>query len=430
MAQRDRNILLLHAANANLHQIQLMAAHELLRRRRALKKKPKPREIWVRPLFQKRGEWGCYYTLLQHMAREESDLFKSFLRVDPATFRDLVARLRPRIEKKTTNFRHPLEAEQRLMVALRYYATGEAYRGLRFVTVIAHNTISKLVVDVSEAIIDTMVEEFMPFPSTTDAWNDIATKFEERWQFPHGLGAIDGKHVRIVKPRSSGSIYFNYKGYFSIVLMAMVDAEYKFIWTQIGNNGAASDAQIFLHSDLYRDMANGELNVPPPQPLPKDDRDMPYYFIGDDAFALKTWLMKPFSIRFMSRPERIYNYRVSRARRVVENAFGILAQRFQCVLQGMRQTPENVSTIVQALCILHNYLRTKFPVLNPREVDQDDADGQLVPGAWRQEVDWPDVVNRARNPRNEGQIAKDQRIYLMNYFNSTAGSVSWQWDMI
>ena len=75
---------------------------------------------------------------------------------------------------------------------------------------------------------------------------------------------------------------------------------------------------------------------------------MPYFLIGDDAFSLQTWMMKPFSRMNMERPERIFNYRLSRARRVVENAFGILANRFRCMLGTMWQDVENTVTIVMA----------------------------------------------------------------------------------
>ena len=84
---------------------------------------------------------------------------------------------------------------------------------------------------------------------------------------PHVVGALDGKHVAIKKPQKSGSEYFNYRSYFSLVLLALVDADYKFLWVNVGASGSSSDAQIFNQSKLRRRIENGRLGLPPPEPL-------------------------------------------------------------------------------------------------------------------------------------------------------------------
>ena len=118
----------------------------------------------------------------------------------------------------------------------------------------------------------------------------------------------------------------------------------------VGTNGSSSDAQIFNDCNLRSGIIDGTLDVSDAEPLPGDDRDMPYFLIGDDAFSLRTWLMKLFSARGLPDEERIFNYRLSRARRVVENAFGIMTHRFGCLLTTMSQNPETVTSIVLACC--------------------------------------------------------------------------------
>ena len=125
----------------------------------------------------------------------------------------------------------------------------------------------------------------------------IAEKFKTMWQFPHCLGAIDGKHIRVKKPALSGALYHNYKGYFSIPLLAVDDADYRFLWVNVGGVGHMSDSQIFLQSDLYHSLDGGTFPRPAPCPLtnaPEDTLNIPYYLVGDEAFALKDYLMKPF----------------------------------------------------------------------------------------------------------------------------------------
>ena len=170
------------------------------------------------------------------------------------------------------------------------------------------------------------------------------------------VGALDGNHIAIRCPKNSGSLYYNYKGFYSIVLMALVDADYKFIWVEAGAHGSASDAQLFQASELREAIESGGIGFPAADPLPNDNRDMPYFIIGDDAFPLRTWMMKPFSRRNMDHNE----HRLSRARRIVENVFDILANQFAILLTTLHQCTETVEEIVLAYCT-QNIFTKKAP---------------------------------------------------------------------
>ena len=99
-------------------------------------------------------------------------------------------------------------------------------------------------------------------------------------KLPHTCGALDGKHVNYKCPPSSGSLYYNYKGFYFVVLVALVDADYKFIWADIGGMGSASDAQIYNASELKECVEDGSLGFPDPEPLPNDNLDVPYFSSG------------------------------------------------------------------------------------------------------------------------------------------------------
>ena len=129
-------------------------------------------------------------------------------------------------------------------------------------------TICKFVPQVCKAILKEFQQEYLICPTDPEDETKQEERFRNRWNVPHAAGALDGKHIVIKKPKKSGSEYFNYKGYFSLALLALVDAEYNFlsVWVNVGASGSSSDAQIFNHSKLKR-IVNGTLGLPPPEPL-------------------------------------------------------------------------------------------------------------------------------------------------------------------
>ena len=209
---------------------------------------------------------------------------------------------------------------------------------MRFNYRVPGNTISLIVKEVCKAIVAEFKDEVIQCHTTTQEWRDIDDAFYKKWNVPHAIGALDEKHVAIKKPNSSGSIYYNYKGFFSVVIMALVDADYKFIWVDLGGFGHQSDSQIINASELRECIVNRSIGVPAADKLPGDDNDTHYFILADDIFAMRTYLMKPYSQKGMSREKRIFNYRLSRGRRVSENAFGIMAQRWQILLSTCSKT--------------------------------------------------------------------------------------------
>ena len=145
---------------------------------------------------------------------------------------------------------------------------------------------------------------------------------------------MDRKHVNIGAPANRGSVYFNYKKTFSVILLALVDANY-LIMIDVGSFGRSSDGGIFSYSALGKRMENGSLNIPPDSCLPGTNIEAPFVIVGDEAFPLKTYLMRPYRGRQSSGHDFMtyFNNRLSRARRVSENAFGILVQKFRIFLK-------------------------------------------------------------------------------------------------
>lgn len=232
--------------------------------------------------------------------------------------------------------------------------------------------------------------------------------------------------MAIQAPAHSGTAYHNYKGCFSIVVLAVVDSQFKFLYVDVGANGSCSNAGIFKDSEFYTALEERAATLPPPEPLPDDDHPVPCFFVADDVFALKDWMMKLYATRNMTKQERLFNYRLSRARRIVENAIGILAHRFRCLLTTMLQKPDNMETIVLACCYLHNLLATRKmeTIIRRADTEETPADQcQMIPGSWRCE-DALDSLQVAGG--NVGtRSARAQRDYLRDYYTTTC-KVSWQ----
>ena len=157
-----------------------------------------------------------------------------------------------------------------------------------------------------------------------------------KWNYPCCLGAIDGKHIAIQQPADTGSEFFNYKHFFSVILFAMVDANYKFIYIDVGAAGRAGDTGDFADSALNKALRTNYLDLPDAVALQGISAKISYHIVGDDAFPLNTRLMKPYPYRNLEKEKRIFNYTLSRARRVVENAFGILAHRWRVFLTTIK----------------------------------------------------------------------------------------------
>lgn len=266
-------------------------------------------------------------------------------------------------------------------------------------------------------------------PTSEKEWKEVADEFQQRWNFPHCLGALDGKHVLLQAPFNSESEYFNYKKSFSIVLMAVVDSQYCFTFVDVGAQGRMNDAGVFADTTLYRKIIRKELSAPCNQPLPGRQISVPYVFIGDDAFPLSTSLLKPYPGRHSKGSiERIFNYRLCRARRIVENVFGILASVFRVLRSPMLLQPEKAATICMTCTLLHNFLRrsvTSRKRYTPIGTFDSEMEGELVPGNWRQDTTPTSLMSLQNIPRKPSQEAKEIQREFAEYFMNQ-GAVEWQ----
>lgn len=242
-----------------------------------------------------------------------------------------------------------------IFYCFRFLATGSTYSHLAFSFKMGVKTVSSIICETMDVLWSTFAPLHISVPSSND-FIRISQDFQRKWNFPHCLGAIDGRHVHIEKPAKSGSLYYNYKGYHSIVLQAVVDANYKYIFIDVGGFGCQHDAATFKASQLYRAIVQKKLDFPISSRVENSNLFLPYFFIGDGAYALSEFLIKPFRITQLLHEQLIFNQQLSRARVVVENAFAHTSQKWRILLAPINKSPEIVNMIIKCTCVLHNVI--------------------------------------------------------------------------
>ena len=277
--------------------------------------------------------------------------------MSPERLEHLLGLVGPLIQKKDTNLRKAIPAAERLMLTMRFLASGDSQVSLSYLFRMGKKSVSRIVSETSEAIIQVLLQDYMSPPETEEQWKNIAQEFGDLWQFPHVVGAIDGKHVVIEAPAKSGTLYHNYKGTFSIVLLAVCDAKYNFTLVDVGQYGSNNDSGVLAQSKISSAFENNTLNLPESEVLPGTNLYIPYFLAGDEIFPLKPWLPRPHPGRLLQLLEMIDNYRHSRARRVIENAFGILRARWRIFSHPLKASVQNTERYAMARLCLHNFRR-------------------------------------------------------------------------
>ena len=245
-------------------------------------------------------------------------------------------------------------------------------------------------------------------------WEEIAAEFKSRANFPMCLGAIDGKHIRIQNFPHASSMYFNYKKFYSIVLLAVVESHYKFVLVDIGAYGKDCDSSVLRSTEFWNRLTLGELSIPQAQPLPPKGLKVPYVFVADSAFAIHEHILKEFSNHNMSVKQRVFNYRLHRARRYVECAFGILSNKWRIFHRPLNVSKTFSINIVKACVVLHNIVRSRD---GGREHDD-----MISTGSQFREL--PAKTKRT------GKTGKGVRSNFSNYFISDEGKLPWQLSKI
>lgn len=245
------------------------------------------------------------------------------------------------------------------IISCRYLATGDTPLSIALAFRIGESTVRMLIKEVCEILIIILEPIYMSPPSEKE-WKSYAEGFWRRWNMPNCVGAVDGKYITLECPPNSGSSFFNYKKHYSIVLMAVANHVYRFTLVDVGAYGGNSDGGIFNESLIGENLKKENLNLPKGTfNLPGSHYRTPVFLLADDAFAISTRIMKPYTGNNLNEQQKICNYRFSRARRTVESAFGIFSNRWRIFRQSICMLPETADIITTASLCLHNFVMTE-----------------------------------------------------------------------
>ena len=218
---------------------------------------------------------------------------------------------------------------------------------------VAKGTVCVILHEVCNAIVQVLMKKYINFP-TGQQLKETIDGFERLHGFPQCVGAVDGTHIEILAPEEYAKDYYNRKGYYSILMQAVADHRYCFTDINIGWPGSVHDARVFKNSQLYLRASQGTL-IPANCYKVMNGVRVPLIILGDSAYPLSKWLMKPYSDNgHLSSSTKDFNYRLSRARIVIENAFGRLKGRWRCLLKQNDTDLYYLPNVIAACATLHN----------------------------------------------------------------------------
>ena len=310
----------------------------------------KPRHRSCRRFNRNTGWWSTVW----HTYSDSR--FKKTLRVSRKTFQHILEPIRHRLERRNVN-EEPITPEERFAICLYRLGSGDYYHTIAEMTGLGVATVCTIVSEVSRAIVEYLWAEKVSkhLPKNQEMFINKMVDMEEFWQFPCCWAAVDGCHIPIKCPPGgleSCKEFHNFKNFYSLVLMALVDAKYRFIWASCGLPGNSHDSVILQSTTLWQQIKEEDF-------IPKigkkiKGRTVPPLVLGDSAFPLQAWLMKPYTDATLTAEQKYFNYRLSRARMVTEGAYGQLKGRWRVLLRKCESDTEQIKIATLACIVLHN----------------------------------------------------------------------------
>ena len=298
------------------------------------------------------------------------DYFKEQLRVRKETFEVMLNHLNPHLTRQDTAMHDCIPPEKVLAIGLHRLGHGNSYVSIGPTFNVGKSTIIEAVQDVVNALFDAS-DQFIKFPTTPAETAASIETFRENTcsELVNVAGAIDGTHIKIIAPRENALDYFSRYQQHDFIIQAVVEGRGKFIDAVCGFPGSAHDARVLRNSELYYNAERGNILQAPVVTI--GGRDIRPYLVGDSAYPQAPWLIKPFPKGTRDPEEKTFNKELSRARVIVERAFGILKSRWRVLQKRFDSSLEFAIKCAVACIVLHNICVDQN---DPWDDDGDDYD--------------------------------------------------------
>lgn len=329
---------------------------------------PRNRRYWVRP-SQTDAIWQSFRQNLV-VANEWMEMF----RMPRNTFYKLADSLRPVLAKEDTRFRYAITVEKRIGITLHYLHDEGRLRTTAKTFGVGKSTVSTIVREVCWAIKNTLGPKYIKVPKTNEEMKTLVNGYLNHHGMPQTWASTDGTHIFTKQPSLRPQDYLNRKGRYSINVMATADYKYRFVDVCVAFPGSMHDASVFVRSQLYQKLLDGEIPsckkvIVPGRP------EVPACLLGDAAYPLSLFLLKEYPNQGKYLDEQYFSQMLSSARMVIECAFGRLKGKWKCLQRDMDINMADLPAVIYSCFVLHNFVIENKPANfhQPDEMSDEDC---------------------------------------------------------
>ncbi|XP_077301295.1 uncharacterized protein LOC143921779 [Arctopsyche grandis] len=336
------------------------------------KKKIKKRRCWVKRPIANQSILKSSQLLPDGTITDDSETFyRTHFQMSETQFENLLEKVTPFIQKQDTLMRNSLPSRLKLQVALSYLVEGSSFRVLENTFHVVRCSVSAFLPEVYQAIYH-VLREHIKIPTTESEWTDVSKDYNTVWNFPNCCGVLAAKHIK--GPQNS----YQTNNSRNVLLLAIVDAKYNFLFIDINKNEGIDDISLFTKSNINKILLKrDEFNLP-----------MDYFFAADKMFPLRNNIMKPYcEDQSLDHGQNLFNSRLSQVQLAADNAFGLLTARFKLLSKPINLHLNRVEIVVKAACALHNWINQTFEGAAPY-IDEDMINAEMWQAGKIAPVNW------------------------------------------